>query len=150
MRVRYLKKDEIDQCVNIVYKNYNRTDSVWARKEIDEMFKDKFNYPSVIAAVEKGKILGFAVYAFSWMSDNVAELFWLNVDPEHQGKGIATKLIKDMIKRLKRIPEGRFKPTLLLFSCKDKLIPFYEKLGFKVIAKVSKKLGKTLIGGNLE
>lgn len=150
MKIRYLKEDEIDQCVEIVCKNYNRSDGHWARKEINEMFKDKFNYPNVIAAIEKGKILGFALYAFSWMSDNVVELFWLNVDPEYQNKGIGKKLINEMVKRLKRIPEGKYKPTILLFSCTFKLHTFYEKLGFKVISIISNKYHTVLMGASLE
>ncbi len=50
------------------------------------------------------------------------------VAPEHQGKGIATKLIKQGIKEL--IPQGY---KLGLEAQNKENVGFYEKLGFKVI-----------------
>lgn len=50
------------------------------------------------------------------------------VSPEHQGKGIATKLIKQGIEDL--VPQGY---KLGLEAQNPENVPFYEKLGFKVI-----------------
>lgn len=50
------------------------------------------------------------------------------VSPEHQGKGIATKLIKQGIEEL--VPQGY---KLGLETQNPENIGFYEKLGFKVI-----------------
>lgn len=50
------------------------------------------------------------------------------VDPKHQGKGIATKLIKQGIADL--VPQGY---KLGLEAQNPENVPFYEKLGFKVI-----------------
>lgn len=50
------------------------------------------------------------------------------VSPEHQGKGIATKLIKQGIADL--VPQGY---KLGLETQNPDNVPFYEKLGFKII-----------------
>lgn len=53
------------------------------------------------------------------------------VDPEHQGKGIATKLIKQGIEDL--VPQGY---NLGLEAQNPENVAFYEKLGFKTIKYV--------------
>ncbi len=144
IKLRYLKKDEIEEAIKIVEINYSKEDALWAKKELIGIFqpdKDKIRYSDAIGAIGKlsGKILGFAVFNSSWISDVVAELFWVNVLPNYQHVGIGSLLIKEVIKRLKQINKSdRYKPTVLILCCKNSLIRFYNKFGFKTISRVSR------------
>ncbi len=53
-------------------------------------------------------------------------IFGLDVLAEHRRKGIANKLMQAVIDSAKE--EGR---KGVVLTCKDELIPFYEKMGFK-------------------
>lgn len=143
-RIRYLKKDEIDEAVGIVEKNYSKEDALWIRRELIGIFQpeeEKIRHSDAIGAVEtlSGKILGFVVFNSSWISDVVAELFWVNVLPEYQNKGVGSILILETINRLKRVSKkDRYKPSILILCCKNSLAKFYKKFGFKTVSKVSK------------
>ena len=65
-------------------------------------------------------------------------IFGLNVLPEYRRQGLAAKLIDKIVEQARQ--EGR-KGCIL--TCKDKLIHYYEKFGFKKIGKLPKffKLG---------
>ena len=53
-------------------------------------------------------------------------VFSVSVLPEFQGKGIASALMKQFIKRA-----GQLKKVNVLLLCKTDLIPFYKRLGFE-------------------
>lgn len=52
-------------------------------------------------------------------------IFSVCVIPEYQGKGYAQKMVKYYIEKRKEEVAG------FVLTCKDHLIPFYEKCGFK-------------------
>jgi len=56
----------------------------------------------------------------SWMDYNIYNIFWVNVSPIHQGKGIGTALIEKIIKIIKR----KKAKIILLTTSKPK---FYSK-----------------------
>lgn len=56
--------------------------------------------------------------------------------PEYEGKGCASILMKQMIEDVKA--EGR---KGIVLTCKDRLIPYYEKFGFANEGKSESKLG---------
>lgn len=56
---------------------------------------------------------------------NTQMIFGVETDPEFAGKGYASILMKEVIKDC--INDSR---RQIVLHCKDKLIPFYEKLGF--------------------
>lgn len=53
-------------------------------------------------------------------------VFGLDVLPQYRNKGIATKLLEEFI----HISKGRGKKGIVL-TCKDYLVNYYEKFGFK-------------------
>ncbi|WP_294578051.1 GNAT family N-acetyltransferase [uncultured Thomasclavelia sp.] len=91
---------------------------------------------------EKGKIIGFIngmVNSHSTISDILYSkasfhdeagkwqmIFGLDVLPEYRQQGLAAQLIEQMIEQARK--EGR---KGLVLTCKDKLIHYYEKFGFK-------------------
>lgn len=52
-------------------------------------------------------------------------LFGVETDPDYQGKGYASILMKEVIKDC--VNDSR---NGIVLTCKEKLIPFYESLGF--------------------
>lgn len=97
---------------------------------------------SFFVAVHDGKIIGFVngcvtnektirdeMYEDSSLHDPKGayqSIFGLDVLPEYQRQGIAAKLMEQMIRDAK--DRGR---KGLILTCKDRLIHYYEKFGYK-------------------
>lgn len=97
---------------------------------------------SFFVAVHDGKIIGFVngcvtneitirdeMYEDSSLHDPQGayqSIFGLDVLPEYQRQGIAAKLMEQMIRDAKE--RGR---KGLILTCKDRLIHYYEKFGYK-------------------
>lgn len=97
---------------------------------------------SFFVAVHDGKIIGFVngcvtnektirdeMYEDSSLHDPKGayqSIFGLDVLPEYQKQGIAAKLMEQMIRDAKE--RGR---KGLILTCKDRLIHYYEKFGYK-------------------
>ena len=97
---------------------------------------------SFFVAVHDGKIIGFVngcvtnektirdeMYEDSSLHDPKGadqSIFGLDVLPEYQRQGIAAKLMEQMIRDAKE--RGR---KGLILTCKDRLIHYYEKFGYK-------------------
>ncbi|MFH1662290.1 MAG: GNAT family N-acetyltransferase [Candidatus Falkowbacteria bacterium] len=54
--------------------------------------------------------------------------FWANTRPDYQGKGIQTKLINDLIKRIKKMR----KPKVKMILISTRIPAFFKKFGFKI------------------
>ena len=75
-----------------------------------------------VAINEEGTTTGFAAHL---ISDGVAELEDLFVDPPRIRQGIATALVLDISSRLNRLGFGRLEVT-----AKSHAMLFHERLGF--------------------
>ena len=64
-------------------------------------------------------------------------IFGLDVLPEYQNRGIAAKLMEHFIEAAKKHQKKR-----VLLTCKERLVPYYEKFGF-----VNDGLSKSAHGG---
>jgi len=100
-------------------------------KEIKEMFSNSLFKPTYIVAEENKKILAFHGYISSWVDNNVYNLFWANTHPNHMGKGIQTRLIKEVIKKIKMIKNPKAKMIII----STKISSFFKKFGFRKIGK---------------
>jgi len=84
-------------------------------------------------AEEKGKILGFVTYT---SNEGETKISWIGVEPEFQGKGIGTKLLRKLEKELKRIGVKDLRVETVGDSTKYKPYEitraFYRKMGFRV------------------
>lgn len=97
---------------------------------------------SFFVAVDNGQIIGFingAVTDSRVIRDEMYEeiglhnpkgayqsVFGLDVLPEYQRRGIAADLMKHLIEEA-----GKCGRKGLILTCKDRLIPFYEKFGYR-------------------
>ncbi len=136
MKVRYLRKNEIDKAVKIIEENNSKKYSLLAKKHLLAMFENKMYKPKFMVAEEKGEILGFAGYIMSSLSFRTYEMMWVNVSKRYQRSGIGTKLISKVIAEIESIRYKGEKPSNILLST---LKPdYFRRFGFKNILKFKK------------
>lgn len=135
MKIRPLKESEVKAVSEIVGLNFSKQYEILSRREIRAMFKNYESRPNYLVAEDRGEILGFCGYIQSWFDYHIYEIFWVNVSPKHQNKGIGTTLVKRAIQIIKN-NRGNDKAFLILLSTNTPR--FYEKIGFKTISKFKK------------
>lgn len=146
MNIRYLKQEEIGAVSEIIGKNWTQEDAQASRPELEAMFTQKVMPPTYLVAESDNEIRGVAGYVQSWMDYHAYHIFWVNVDPEHQRRGIGTSLVQKAIYEIKK-QEGENRAKIILLTAKD--TEFYEKIfGFKVYYPF--KNGVAVMGLGLE
>lgn len=144
MIIRKIKKCEINNAARIIGKNYSKIYEDKSKIEIDAMFKKEVFPTEYIVAEEKGKIVGLAGYNQSWIDYHVYSIFWVNVEPGYQNKGIGIKLVRDVIKKIKDKKGDNKYASLIILSTKTP--NYYSKhFGFKIIDKFGKKKNNYLM-----
>ena len=127
MRFRKAKKEDISKMFEILKINSPKYPKKLAFQELNEMFSKSLLKPNYIVAEDKKEILAFGGFIPSWIDNRVFNLFWVNTNPRYKSQGIGSKLIDDLIGRIKK--EKNIKAKMILISTK---IPnFYKKFGFK-------------------
>ena len=132
MKFRKARKRDIFQMFNIIKMNNKTYPKRLALKELNEMFSKSLLKPTYIVAEDKGKIVAFNGYIRSWVDNLVVNFFWLNTHKDYMNKGVASKLVKDLIKRIRNPKE---KPKAKIITISTRLTLFFRKLGFKTIKK---------------
>lgn len=102
MKIRQLKKSEINSAAHIIGINYSKTYERLAQTEMSAMFGKGPILPKYVVAEEKGKLIGVAGYIQSWMDYNIYQIFWVNVLPNYQRKGIGKQLVAKIISEIKK------------------------------------------------
>ncbi|MBW1605002.1 GNAT family N-acetyltransferase [Lactobacillus sp. Sy-1] len=69
-------------------------------------------------------------------NDKYVGILGLAVSPDHQGKGIATKLLAQLEELTKQTGLSG-----LILDCRERLIPFYEKHGFGLVGRSNSNFG---------
>lgn len=106
MYIRKLEKSDVEFVVEIVRKNYSLLEAKQAKLEILEMFKNGVIKPQYFVAESKG-IVGFGGFIKSWMNDGVYNIFWINVAPEEQKKGVGKSLVQKLIVEIKKKKDSK-------------------------------------------
>jgi ribosomal protein S18 acetylase RimI-like enzyme len=138
MKIRLLKKQEINNVIKIIEENYSKKWVKLYKTEVSEMFDNKKSKPKYFVVERDKTLIGFAGYCQSWMDYQIYEITWINILPRFQYKGIGTLLLSKLIQEIKKEKFGS-KPRLILLFCENKLIIFYKKFGFEIIQKINKK-----------
>ena len=129
MRFRKAKKEDISKMFKILKINSPKYPKKLAFQELNEMFSKSLLKPTYIVAEDKKEILAFGGFISSWIDNMVFNIFWVNTNPKYKSQGIGSKLMKDLIDRIKKAKN--IKAKMILISTK---IPnFYKKFGFKKV-----------------
>lgn len=130
--VRLLERQDIPAAVDIVTQNYPEEQEYIARVrgELESAFGNGVFRPSYVAAEENGVVVGFAGYMQAAMDYDVYEVFWVNVAPAFQGRGVGSALVDEV---LRRVTSAGAKTVLLTTTTPE----WYERWGFSVLLKHS-------------
>ena len=109
-----------------------------AMELIDIVLKDKKqkDYTVHCAVNDQDKLLGYVCYGPSPMTEGTFDLYWIAVDPEVQGQGVGSFLVRFLEEKA-----GELKGRMILaetssISEYEKTLRFYAHRGFKEVARV--------------
>lgn len=147
MKIRPIKKSEIRQVSKIVELNYSKKYGKSSFDEITSAFSNKTCPPKYLVVEQNKNIIGVAGYGISWMDYGVYTMFWVNVTPEFQGKGIGTTLVGEVICKIKKSKYLGIPSKLILITSTKKNTYFYnKKFKFKKLCKIKNGDGEYLMG----
>lgn len=129
MRLRKAKKQDISKMFEILKINSPKYPKKLAFQELNEMFSKSFLRPTYIVAEDKKEILAFGGFIPSWIDNMVFNIFWVNTNPKYKSQGIGSKLMMDLIDRIKKTKN--IKSKMIFIS--TKIPTFYKKFGFKKV-----------------
>jgi N-acetylglutamate synthase-like GNAT family acetyltransferase len=129
MRLREAKRKDISKMFEILKINSPKYSKKLAFQELNEMFSKSVLKPTYIVAEDKKEILAFGGYISSWIDNMVFNIFWVNTNPKYKSQGIGSKLMKDLIDRIKKTKN--IKAKMIIIS--TKIPSFYKKFGFKKV-----------------
>lgn len=101
-----------------------------------EMKKPAGNDYHSLIFEEDDRVVGFACYGLTPMTEGTYDLYWLFVDPEHQRRGVGGALLEEVEKAIHRA-KGRM--LMADTSSSPPYLParsFYEEHGFQEVALV--------------
>jgi len=100
----------------------------------DEMYRNEEDLKNVYVAESDGKVVGYMSFSHKPEENEFfgryCHLYHITVKREHRGKGIATKLIKVLLRKAKQENVNILVGTL---TPNKQAIRFYQKLGFRPI-----------------
>lgn len=119
--IREPNKDEIKEMLESMWKNLRAPFKVEAISIKYEILKNKKQNKFVIAVSNK-RIIGSAILT---VTDDLAEISWVNVDKEFQNKGIGKKLMLFLheVARAKGVNK-------IWLEARKSAEPFYKQLGY--------------------
>lgn len=123
MCVRLAKKNDEGALTEIANRNLGEAFS-------EEDFKSSFNNPQMIVLLYEKSKEPFGYLAATFAADE-AELIQIAVDKEIRGCGIGTRLLKDLIERLKQLKVATIFLEVRLSNLAA--IAFYEGFNFKKV-----------------
>ena len=138
MRFRKAKKEDISKMFEILKINNPKYPKKLAFQELNEMFSKSLIKPTYIVVEDKKEILAFGGFIPSWVDNMVFNIFWVNTNPKYKNQGVGSRLMEDLINRIKKIKN--IKAKMILIS--TKIPSFYKKFGFK---KITSKYDKDYI-----
>lgn len=129
MKFRKAKKEDISKMFEILKINNPKYPKNLASQELNEMFSQSLIKPTYIVVEDKKEILAFGGFISSWVDNMVFNIFWVNTNLEYKNQGVGSRLMEDLINRIKKTKN--IKAKMILIS--TKIPAFYKKFGFKKI-----------------
>jgi ribosomal-protein-alanine N-acetyltransferase len=124
--IRELCPSDVEACIDLVRMNWDETVAARFTDEISHAFDSKMSCPPLYYVfVENNKIIGFAGMIRSWIMHSVWDFIWINVHPDHKGKGIGKLLTIHRINEVDRMGGS-------IIQLMTEQYHFFKKLGFRV------------------
>jgi len=127
INVRYMMDDEHDiiPACEIIVKNNGEQYRHRALNELLAMYTNIGISPRYIVAEDEGKIVGVGGFINGWLSYNIYEIFWVNVTPSHQSKGIGKLIISKIIEEIRN--DDAALEIILSVDSSGNLVTYYAK-----------------------
>lgn len=132
MKIRELKNQDKKDFINLVKEADNR-DAEWGEQKFKNYVSNK-KKKIILVCEENNRLIGFVGLKAqdigenveSDLNDNYVLITWIVLIPEARGKGIGSELLLECEKYSKK-----WHKKGIWLGCRDKVIPFYEKNGYK-------------------
>ncbi len=109
-----------------------------AMELIDIVLKDKKQRDYTVHCVvnEQDKLLGYICYGPSPMTEGTFDLYWIAVDPEVQGQGVGSFLLRFLEEKVGELKGRMILAETASISEYEKTLRFYAHRGFKEVARI--------------
>lgn len=129
MRFREARRNDVPDMLDILRINNSHYPKTRALRELDEMFSSALVRPTYIVAEENRDILAFGGFIPSWVDNMIFNIFWVNTHPRHERRGVGSRLMNELISRIRKVAEIDAKMILI----STKIPAFYKRHGFKKV-----------------
>lgn len=132
MKIRELKEKDKEEWMRLVKRSDNRN-RVWEEKKI-KSYTSKKKKKVLFVLEENNKLVGFVGLKGEDIEENVPAIFnkdyalitWIALIPNFRQRGMGSKLLRHCEKYIKK-----WKKKGIWLGCRDKVISFYIKSGYK-------------------
>jgi N-acetylglutamate synthase-like GNAT family acetyltransferase len=135
MKIRLLTTGDLGSIAEIVRLNYAKKYEKLATSEVKEMFKKSSMPPKYYVVENQDKIIGFAGYNQSMIDYGIYQMFWVNVHPKWQKRGIGKLLVSKVITEIKKKKNSNL-IILTADTTKGNEVYYKKNFGFKRIQKL--------------
>ena len=123
---------------------FTRQEIGWAMELVDLVLAGKPEYEAHVLVREDdqqnaqpdGTVQGYVLFGPTPMAEGVWDLYWIAVDPKHQGQGLGQVLLRFVENEVRR-QAGRM--LLIETSSKRSYAPtvrFYQRAGYREISRI--------------
>lgn len=121
---------------------FTRQEIGWAMELVDLAFEHPERHDYVVHVLEEPDsgpsrmVQGYVLFGPTPMTEGVFDLYWIAVDPKHQGQGIGQVLLRFVENEVRR-QSGRM--LLIETSSKRSYAPtirFYQQAGYREISRI--------------
>lgn len=140
MNIRVAAPEDRDRIREILVATtrFTRQEVGWAMELVDNAIGpvEKREYSVYVLEDPEGAVQGYVCYAPTPLTDGVYDLYWIAVDPKHQGQGFGQLLLRFVENEVRR-HAGRM--LLIETSSKRSYAPtirFYQQAGYHEISRI--------------
>ena len=136
MKIRSLKKEDINQCLKIVLQTEASSCKSEAKKIMEFSLAPGIKplNPNYYVLENEGKIIGVSGLYYDY--EDPKDIMWMDyfaVSPNFQKNGYGSKMLENLILVCKK----KKVRLLCVFTDNNKALKFYQKRGFKVFGKIN-------------
>jgi len=129
IKIRRMEPRDISPVLSMIKQNWDEESETLAAKEIISAFAGATPQPIYFVAVLDTAIIGAIGICDSHMDTRIYEIFWVNVHPTWQDSGVGRLLVTHALEFA-----DCEDAALVILTTKPKTLPFYQKLGFHILA----------------